>query len=971
MDFSFRLRDPIDLLRILYCSLFNTQALPSTNQKEEHLTFVIQALVVSAASQTILGVLCFWAKVEFQWSAMIHGWLMGLLIGFIMSILTLPFSAPSEKQSEAVNIGIRFGLPASLLLGATFGLIEDKVIACLVSGAILSSAVHPRFSGLANAFFSAMTVTVFGVLGAGIELINSYFGFVIGVVITGSAIASGLALATAVSVIIDKINRIKSVLIDCYGGFVMLLGLCAFFFYLIQQSSLLNANLTPIPSVLISTFVIALCYSRLPLWPFEAVFGELWWRTQERYNPAKLSAAIRTAYFDYHMLVPLPGEVSALLRVSRTNHHQAVRDAVDLACLSDHLPVAISVLRTFAIDDPLGVRAQIRAIANKRDQTLLLRYVMHRLPQAPSSVCQTQQQIEEISDSLKDTLGLNIGKSDEELTHRPILRSRLYNVASTELISEPARKDLVEAQLQKLFNAFDSFKAIRGKKMRHVALLGAIYEILAKALRCQTIAEIGGFSAPVLPEELPHLFPSSLRDALRDVNQLAKTVNGYSETTSPVTQRDALLQSNEQLESLASQVRRNLESLGFFGPVLVYLIINWRQLLASAGGELAREEQIRPVSNPYVYGNPVRGSLFVGREDVIRHLQAEWGHHGQCSSVIIYGHRRMGKSSILQNLGVGDRFGKRTVIVDFNMQRVGHVHSTGELLLNLALKIYDVCGSRKIRGLEEPRESDFLKPSPYLAFDRFLFQLNQHREGHRFIITVDEFEVIERQIKEGRLDQHLIEHWRGTFTTYHWLIMAFAGLHTLEEMRRDFWHPLFASVHAIEVGFLSREAATQLITKPSHDFAIDYSPQAVKKIIESTGGQPYLTQLICHTLVIRFNKQVFEEGVKRERCFQLSDVEAVLESHEFKRECTAYFNGVWEQAEENHDEVIILKALSRANSSVFEIATKTTLRINRIQDSVEILRRRKVISLRNGKYTYNVPLMREWVERKKYHSNGR
>ena len=41
----------------------------------------------------------------------------------------------------------------------------------------------------------------------------------------------------------------------------------------------------------------------------------------------------------------------------------------------------------------------------------------------------------------------------------------------------------------------------------------------------------------------------------------------------------------------------------------------------------------------------------MGREDIMRHLDELWAGEGERSSVVLYGHRRMGKTSILQNLG--------------------------------------------------------------------------------------------------------------------------------------------------------------------------------------------------------------------------------------------------------------------------------------------------------------------------------
>jgi hypothetical protein len=79
----------------------------------------------------------------------------------------------------------------------------------------------------------------------------------------------------------------------------------------------------------------------------------------------------------------------------------------------------------------------------------------------------------------------------------------------------------------------------------------------------------------------------------------------------------------------------------------------------------------------------------------------------------------MGKSSILHNLGV--RFGAHTTVVDFNMQRAGLVASTGELLYNLALALYDaqtpgVSETPGVLGvLDEPDETRFTAHNPYTA----------------------------------------------------------------------------------------------------------------------------------------------------------------------------------------------------------------------------------------------------------------
>ncbi|WP_392532002.1 hypothetical protein [Nostoc sp. C117] len=58
---------------------------------------------------------------------------------------------------------------------------------------------------------------------------------------------------------------------------------------------------------------------------------------------------------------------------------------------------------------------------------------------------------------------------------------------------------------------------------------------------------------------------------------------------------------------------------------------------------------IKPVINPYVVGDPVQGHLFVELEDVIRQLKELWVMGNQLQSIVLYGHRQMGKTSILLN----------------------------------------------------------------------------------------------------------------------------------------------------------------------------------------------------------------------------------------------------------------------------------------------------------------------------------
>jgi hypothetical protein len=463
-----------------------------------------------------------------------------------------------------------------------------------------------------------------------------------------------------------------------------------------------------------------------------------------------------------------------------------------------------------------------------------------------------------------------------------------------------------------------------------------------------------------LPPEETAIRPTVLK-ALNRLRYIASEVATYIAATSRVNKQAALLRASDALKTLDEYVTD--EVVPPEQTILRRIIHQWSQLIIAEGGEVGRDEILEPVANPYVVGNPVTNPLFVGREDIMRRLEELWMVKGQCPSVVIYGHRRMGKSSILRNLGAS--LGSQTTLVNFNMQRVGLVDSTGELLYNFALSIYDALPVALPDQLGEPDEERFTSHNPYTALDRFLKQLDLVRAGQRFIITIDEFELIEQLIEQKRLEPRLLDFWRGLIQTYPWFVLAFAGLHTLQEMTQNYWNPLFGSVTAIPVSFLSLKAAERLITQPSPDFNLDYDADAIEEIIQLTNGQPYLVQLIGHTLVTRFNRQMFEEGIERERRFTLADVQAVINTPEFYRDGNAYFNGVWVQAENSEPagQTAILEALCHEALSITEIVDKIDLSLAQVQAALETLQRHDVVMHNDGQYLYTVELMRRWVVR--------
>ncbi|MCP4427253.1 MAG: ATP-binding protein, partial [Chloroflexi bacterium] len=171
------------------------------------------------------------------------------------------------------------------------------------------------------------------------------------------------------------------------------------------------------------------------------------------------------------------------------------------------------------------------------------------------------------------------------------------------------------------------------------------------------------------------------------------------------------------------------------------------------------------------------------------------------------------------------------------------------------------------------------------------------------ILALDEFEAIEKAVGDGKISSDIFQFLRTT-SQQKWLTFIFGGLHTLEEMSRDYQQPFYNSYVNILVSYLSPEVAWNLITDPDPNFKLNYEPAAVAQIITVSGGQPSLLQQLCRDALNHLNHELFDLNLKRDVLIKLSDVEAVLDSDFFRRGAV-YFDGVWNQTENDAQRLLL------------------------------------------------------------------
>ena len=295
--------------------------------------------------------------------------------------------------------------------------------------------------------------------------------------------------------------------------------------------------------------------------------------------------------------------------------------------------------------------------------------------------------------------------------------------------------------------------------------------------------------------------------------------------------------------------------------------------------------EFKPIDNPYIVGHPVKDQrMFFGREDVFHFIEDNLSGLHQDRTVILYGQRRTGKTSILYQL-VSGRLNPYFIPVIVDMQAlIMLVENTGDFIGEILYRFEQAMQDADVEIEAPVIDGNTLLPTR--VFDRFLDELAQKMSLHRLLIIFDEFELIEQLISEGKLSPNILGYFRSTIQHRDNLTFIFSGTHRLEEMSQDYWSTLFNIALNQKITFLSESDAEALIRKPVED-SLTIDDLTVEKIIRLTSGHPYFTQLLCWALVNYCNEQ-------RRNYATINDVNDAVKRMLITG--TSHFSYIWQQA---------------------------------------------------------------------------
>ena len=279
--------------------------------------------------------------------------------------------------------------------------------------------------------------------------------------------------------------------------------------------------------------------------------------------------------------------------------------------------------------------------------------------------------------------------------------------------------------------------------------------------------------------------------------------------------------------------------------------------------------------SPYIVGMPVKTQeMFFGRGDIFDWVRENVSGKHQEQALLLYGERRMGKTSVLYQLIRRPPTPQHTCVL-FDLQLYGYVDTVDMLLFELAstvaMGLQDASESGEPVDIPDPAESpgeDAFAEHPYRAFTQFCDSVDRALGDRRLLIMLDEFGVLIGKVRDNVLDAAIFDYLRGITQRSNKFTFLFTGAYEVRRMQQDFDSILFNMPKVRKISYLTEAEVQDLILNPVEGM-LTYHPLVMQRIRTVTAGHPYFTQYICDELVKLARKQ-------ETNYIELTDLEYVI-----------------------------------------------------------------------------------------------
>jgi hypothetical protein len=276
---------------------------------------------------------------------------------------------------------------------------------------------------------------------------------------------------------------------------------------------------------------------------------------------------------------------------------------------------------------------------------------------------------------------------------------------------------------------------------------------------------------------------------------------------------------------------------------------------------LYRDEEFQHIENPYApfsEGGPVdNAEMFVGRDQLLTRLENSLLSGSGSKSIVMFGQKRAGKSSLLEHLKRRLALREGVVPVCFSLQDVAPELTFPALLYRILTAIADALEELRFAGRSVPSFSppglDALSSNATLRFHDAMLplvrELKRNSSPLSLVLLVDEFTDIFKEIRRDRVPSEFMKAWKA-IVEKKYFASVLVGQDIMPAFKAEFPNE-FGVTEDVRVTYLDLDAAATLVQKPIGERR--FAGNAVQRLLELTAGSPYYTMMFCSRLVDYMN----------------------------------------------------------------------------------------------------------------------
>ncbi len=360
---------------------------------------------------------------------------------------------------------------------------------------------------------------------------------------------------------------------------------------------------------------------------------------------------------------------------------------------------------------------------------------------------------------------------------------------------------------------------------------------------------------------------------------------------------------------------------------------------------------------PYIAGNAVGGGeRFVGRNDVLRKVLSKLRPADE-NAIVLFGQRRIGKTSILQELKAKLPEQGNYLPIYFDLQDKT-TWPLERLLRALAKEISHGLQEKNLQ-VQQPDLGD----DPETTFREVWLpqMLDTLSTETSLVFLFDEFDVLDDPDKPA--SQDFFPYLKALLTIdlqrLNFVFVIGRQIHDLNTL-----DSVFKGIDQCRVSLLEYKETVEIIRFSDANHTLNWTTEAIEKIWQQTSGHPYLTQSLCSRVWDNF----YDYNPKELPTATLEEVKtAIPEALEASRNALEWLWKGLPPAER-----FVTSALASASETMTTTQLEFILRnsgvqamIGAIENAPKLLLDWDLIEQVNDGYRFRVALLRSWITKYK------